>query len=69
MNITSRVLRLAGICAVAISIPQLASAMGPTSAALKNQNVRVVSDNTATAGTRCIASEATCPRPHHRAKR
>jgi hypothetical protein len=70
MNIIRyRVLRTVGICAVAIAIPQLASAMGPTSAALKNQNVRVASDNTAMTGTRCIASEATCPRPHHHAKR
>ena len=79
MNIMGRhVLRLMGIGAVAIAIPQLASAfdsengaafklaMGPTSAALKNQTPSTTSDNT---GTKCTPSEGTCPKPHHRSKR
>jgi hypothetical protein len=79
MNIMGRyVLRLMGIGAVAIAIPQLASAfdsgngaafklaMGPTSAAQKNQNPSTASDN---AGTKCIPSEGTCPKSHHRSKR
>ena len=79
MNIMGRhVLRLMGIGAFAIAIPQLASAfdsengaafklaMGPTSAALKNQTPSITSDNT---GTKCTASEGTCPKPHHRSKR
>ncbi len=79
MNIMGRhMLRLMGIGAFAIAIPQLASAfdsengaafklaMGPTSAALKNQTPSTTSDNT---GTKCIASEGTCPKPHHRSKR
>jgi hypothetical protein len=78
MNIMSRhVLRLMGIGAVAIAIPQLASAfdsgngdafklaMGPTSAAQKNQSPPTTSDNT---GTKCTPSEGTCPKPH-RSKR
>ena len=78
MNIMGRhVLRLMGIGAFAIAIPQLASAsdsengtafklaMGPTSAALKNQSPSKTSDNT---GTKCIPSEGTCPK-HHRSKR
>ena len=78
MNIMGRHgLRLMGIGAVAIAIPQLASAfdsengaafklaMGPTSAALKNQSPSKTSDNT---GTKCIPSEGTCPK-HHRSKR
>jgi len=77
MNIMGRhVLRLMGIGAVAIAIPQLASALdsengaafklGPTSAALKNQTPSTTSDNT---GTKCTPSEGTCPKPHHRSKR
>jgi hypothetical protein len=79
MNILGRhVLRLMGIGAVAIAIPQPASAfdsengaafelaMGPTSAALKNQSPSKTSDNT---GTKCSPSEGTCPKPHHRSKR
>jgi hypothetical protein len=79
MNIMGRhVLRLMGIGAVAIAIPQLASAfdsgngasfklaMGPTSAAQKNQGPPATSDNTR---TKCISSEGTCPKPHHRSKR
>jgi hypothetical protein len=67
MNVMGRnLLRVAAIGAVAIAIPQLASAMGPTSAALKNQSVQTASDSTV---TKCIPSEATCPKPRHRAKR
>jgi hypothetical protein len=55
-------LRLVGISAVAIAIPQLASAMGPTSAAQKNQSPRAASDN---AATNCTG---TCLKPHHRSK-
>ena len=75
MNIMGRhVLRLVGIGAAAIAIPQLASAfdsdggaafrlaMGPTSAARKNQSPRTVSDNTV---PKCSPSEGTCPKPHH----
>jgi hypothetical protein len=71
MNIMGRdVLRLMGIGAVAIAIPELASAfdsengaalklaMGPTSAALKNQSPSKTSDNT-----------GTNPKPHYRSKR
>ena len=76
MNIMGRhMLRLMGIGAFAIAIPQLASAfdsesgaafklaMGPTSAALKNQTPSTTSDNT---GTKCPPSEGTCPKPHLR---
>ena len=81
MNIVGRhVLRLMeiGAVAVAIAIPQLASAldsengvafelaMGPTSAALKNRTPSTTSDNT---GTKCTPSEGTCPKPHHRSRR
>jgi len=79
MNIMGRhVLRLMAIGAVAIGIPQLASAfdfengaafklaMGPTSAALKNQSASTTSDNT---GTKCPPSEVTCPKLHHHSKR
>jgi hypothetical protein len=79
MNIMGRhVLRLMEIGAIAIAIPQLASAsdsengaafklaMGPASAALKNQTPSATSDNT---GTKCTPSEGTCPKPHHRSKR
>ena len=78
MNIMGRlVLRLVGIGAVAIAIPQLASAfdsengsafklaMGPTSAAQKNQGPRTASDTTV---AKCTPSEGTCPKPHHRSK-
>jgi hypothetical protein len=69
MNIIRhRVLRLVAISAVATVIPQLALAMGPTSAAIKNQNVRAANDSAVTPVTKCIPSEGTCPRPHHRAK-
>jgi hypothetical protein len=77
MNIMGRhVLRLMGIGAFAIAIPQLASAfdseygaafklaMGPTSAALKNQGPSKTSDKTG----KCTTSEGTCPKPH-RSKR
>jgi len=79
MNIMGRyVLRLLGIGAVAIAIPQLASAfdsenggtfklaMGPTSAALKNQTPSTTSHKTA---TKCTPSEGNCPKPHYRSKR
>jgi uncharacterized protein (DUF3084 family) len=79
MDIIGRhVLRLMGIAAAAIAIPQLASAldsgngatfklaMGPTSAAQKNQTLPTTSDNT---GTKCSPSEGTCPKAHHRSKR
>jgi hypothetical protein len=79
MNIMDRyVLRLMGIGTVAIAIPQLASAfdsengaafklaMGPTSAALKNQTPSTISDNTC---TKCTPSDGNCPKPHHRSKR
>jgi hypothetical protein len=79
MNVMGRhVLRLMGIGAVAIAIPQLASAfdsangaafrlaMGPTSAAQKNQTPPTTSDNT---GTKCTPTEGTCPKPHHRSRR
>ena len=78
MNMMGRLaLRLAGIGAVAIAIPQLASAfdsengstfkfaMGPTSAAQKNQGPQTTSDNIV---TKCAPSEGTCPKPHHRSK-
>jgi hypothetical protein len=78
MNIMGRrVLRLVGIGVIAIAIPQLALAsdsgsgatfklaMGPTSAALKNQGASTVSDNT---GANCSLSEETCAKPHHRHK-
>ena len=79
MNIMGRlVLRLVGIGAVAIEIPQLAPAfdsengsafklaMGPMSAAQKNQGPQTTSDNTV---TKCAPSEGTCPKPHYRSKR
>jgi hypothetical protein len=79
MNIMGRhVLRLMGIGAFALAIPQLLSAfdsengaafklaMGPTSAELKNQTPSTTSDNT---GTKCTPPEETCPKPHHRSKR
>jgi hypothetical protein len=75
MNIMGRrVLRLAGIGVIAIAIPQLALAsdsgsgatfkvaMGPTSAALKNQGPSTTSDTTA---TNCALSDGTCAKPHH----
>ena len=81
MNIMGRhVLRLMEIGAVAIAIPQLASAfdsvngaafklaMGPTSAALKNQPPSTTYDNINT-GAKCTPSEGTCLKPHHRSKR
>jgi hypothetical protein len=60
-----RVLRLVGIGAIAIAIPQLALAMGPTSAAQKNQSASTSSDNTVAT---CSLSEGTCAKPHHRHK-
>jgi hypothetical protein len=81
MNVMSRyVLQLMGIGAVTIAIPQLASAfdsvngaafklaMGPTSAALKNQPPSTTYDNINT-GAKCTPSEGTCLKPHHRSKR
>jgi hypothetical protein len=78
MNIMSRhVPRLVGICVIAIAIPQSASAfdsgngatvklaMGPTSAALKNQGPSTASGNTV---ANCASSEGTCAKPHHRIK-
>jgi hypothetical protein len=73
-----RVLRLVGIGVIAIVIPQLALAsdsgndatfklaMGPTSAALKNQGPSTTSDTTV---TNCSLSDGTCAKPHHRHKR
>jgi hypothetical protein len=59
-----RILRLIGVSAVAIAVPQLASAMGPTSAAQKN-SPQATSDK---AVANCAASEGTCPKPHLRSK-
>jgi hypothetical protein len=56
-----RVLRLVAIGAIAIAIPQLASAMGPTSAAQKNQNPATSSDTTV---ANCSLSEGICAKPH-----
>lgn len=79
MNIMGRhVLRLMGIGAVAIAISQPAPAfesgngaafrlaMGPTSAAQKNQGQPTTSDNT---GAECTPSAGACPKPHYRSKR
>jgi len=76
MNILGRcILRLVAIGAIAI--PQLASAfdsgsgaavklaMGPTSAAQKNQRVQTASDSTV---AKCVPSGGTCPKSHHRSK-
>jgi hypothetical protein len=60
-----RVLRLAGIGAIALAILQPAWAMGPTSAAQKNQNPSTTADTTAAT---CSLSEGTCAKPHHRHK-
>jgi len=72
-----RVLRLLGIGAVAIAIPQLALAsdpgnsatlklaMGPTSAAQKKQVPSTTPANTA---ANCSPSEGTCDKPHQRHK-
>jgi hypothetical protein len=66
MNIMGRrVLRLVGIGAIALAIPQLALAMGPTSAAQKNQGPSASSDTTVAT---CSISEGTCAKPHHRHK-
>jgi hypothetical protein len=78
MNIIGRrVLRLVGIVAIAVSIPQLAPAfdsgngaefklaMGPTSAAQKNQSLSTNSDASA---AKCAPSEATCTKALHRSK-
>jgi hypothetical protein len=70
-------LRLAGIGAVAIAVPQLASAsddasavvrlvMGPMSAAQKNQGGHdAISENKVPG---CSPSKGTCGKPHHRTK-
>jgi hypothetical protein len=72
-----RVLRLVGIGAIAIAVPQLAMAsdsangatfklaMGPTSAAQKTQSSSTTSDNSVAT---CSLSEGTCAKPHHRHK-
>lgn len=77
MKITSRVVLLwVGVAAVAIVIPQLASAyeadgaalklaMGPTSAPLKNQGPSSTADKTV---AKCDPTAGTCPKPHHRSK-
>lgn len=78
MNIIGRnVLRLVGIAAIAVSIPQLAPAfdsgngaefklaMGPTSAAQKNQSLSTKPD---TSVANCSPSEVTCTKPLHRSK-
>jgi hypothetical protein len=79
MKIMGRhIMRLMGIGAIAIAIPQFASAadfesgaalklaMGPTSAAQKNQGAGTTSDSPV---AKCIPSEGTCPKPRHHAKR
>lgn len=69
MNIMGRrMLRLVGIGAIALAIPELASAMGPMSAAQKNQGQPAVSD---TNSANCNPSEGTCPKPkpHHRSRK
>jgi hypothetical protein len=72
-----RVLRLLGIGAVAMAIPQLALAsdsgngatlklaMGPTSAAQKNQSLSTTSGDTV---ANCSLTEGTCDKPHQRHK-
>jgi hypothetical protein len=78
MNIMGRyVLRLVGIGAVVIATPHLASAfdsergtafrlaMGPMSAAQKNQKAQTRSESTV---TKCIPSKGTCPKPRHHPK-
>jgi hypothetical protein len=65
MDIMGRVLRLVGIGAIALAIPQLALAMGPTSAAQKNQGLSTSSDSTVAT---CSISEGSCAKPHHRHK-
>jgi hypothetical protein len=77
MKITCRVALLwVGVASVAIAIPQLASAfeadgaalklaMGPTSAAMKNQGPSTTADK---AVAKCDPSVGTCPKPHHRSK-
>jgi hypothetical protein len=65
-----------GITAVAIAIPQLASAyeadgaalklaMGPTSAPMKNQGPSSTGDKTI---AKCDPSAGTCSKSHHRTK-
>ena len=53
-------LQLLAVAACAIAIPELAQAMGPTSAPLKNQGVQ-----TAAVDPPVVAA----PRTHHRSKR
>jgi hypothetical protein len=72
-----RMLRLLGIGALAIAVPQLALAsdsgngatlklaMGPTSAAQKNQGPSTASGSTV---ANCSLSEGTCDKPHQRHK-
>jgi hypothetical protein len=78
MNSMGRyVLRLVVFGAIAIANPRLALAtdaengpafklaMGPTSAAQKNQGLSTTSDNTT---ADCVPSEGACPKPHHHSK-
>ena len=70
--------RVVAIGAVALAIPQLASAsdseigtafklaMGPTSATAKRAGPPPASDNAVTTG--CTPADGSCPKPHHRAK-
>jgi len=69
-------LQWVGVAAVAIAIPQLASAyeadgaalklaMGPTSAPMKNQGPSSAADKTV---AKCDPSVGACPKPHHRSK-
>jgi hypothetical protein len=72
------ILRLVGIGAVTIAIPQLASAfnsetsaalklaMGPVSAPQRRSVAPTTPDHTVTT---CTPSEKSCPKPHHRSKR
>lgn len=77
MNSMGRyVLRLVVFGAIAIANPRLALAtdaengpafklaMGPTSAAQKNQGLSTKSDTTAD----CVPSEGACAKPHHHSK-
>jgi hypothetical protein len=79
MNVMRRhVLRLAGIGAVAIAVPRLASAfdsatgaslklaMGPVSAPQKSSGATAAPDHTVAT---CTPSERPCPKPHHHWKR
>jgi hypothetical protein len=79
MDIMRRqLLRLSGIGAIIMAIPQLASAtdsetdgafklaMGPVSAPLKTGGPPSAPGNTIVT---CLPSEGPCPKPHHRSKR